>query len=335
TPADEEHHADRRRFAALLAKDAIGLVDPAELATIWTTRRYRSPGPQAVLNTTLRDADPAEYDRILDSVSYLCWGEGEDADRIDDLLDPGSPRYVRGLGESVIMKLLAITHPDRYIAVFPYSGPNGKRRMLAALGLEQPQRGQQGTGPGRGQRPAPRAPRPVLPQRPVGDGAVPLLVRGARGGSGAGRRRHRPPGRARRAGPRRPAVPRRHRRPARGQGAGDLLRAARNRQDLPRPQARRSPRARPDAPIARPVPPVDVVRGLLRGLPPRGRCRRADDLPARPRPPRPDRRPGRRRPRQAARHDHRRDQPGQPAQGARRAAVPLRVPRRAGPHPVP
>src|SRR5690606_41980105 len=89
-------------------------------------------------NTPLRDADPAAYDRILDSISYLCWGEGEDADRIDDLLDPDSPRYVRGLGESVIMKLLAITHPDRYIAVFPYSGPNGKRRMLAALGLEQP-----------------------------------------------------------------------------------------------------------------------------------------------------------------------------------------------------
>src|SRR5690606_34694947 len=70
--------------------------------------------------------------------------EGEDADRIDDLLDPDSPRYVKGLGESVIMKFLAITRPERYLPVFPYSGPNGKRRMLAALGLDQPSAGTRG-----------------------------------------------------------------------------------------------------------------------------------------------------------------------------------------------
>src|SRR5690606_825797 len=97
TPADEEHKADRQRFAALLAKDAIGLVDPTELARIWTTRRYGNPGPPAVLNTTLRDAAPAEYDRILDSISYLSSGEGAAADRSDARPGPAGrrPRRVR------------------------------------------------------------------------------------------------------------------------------------------------------------------------------------------------------------------------------------------------
>ena len=67
---------------------------------------------------------------------------------------------------------------------------------------------------------------------------------------------------------------------ARGQGAGDLLRAAGHRQDLRRAQARRGARAGPSAADDRPVPPVDVVRGLLRGLPARDQRRRRDDLRA-------------------------------------------------------
>lgn len=147
TPADEEDQADRRRFAALLAKDNIGLADIGDLRRIWTTGRYGNPGAQSLLSTSFRDADAAEYDRIINTISYLCWGDGEDSERIDQLLeakshsDTGGPssRYaVAGLGESVIMKLLAICHPDLYLPVFPYSGPKGKRRMLQLLGIDEP-----------------------------------------------------------------------------------------------------------------------------------------------------------------------------------------------------
>lgn len=137
TPADEEHKADRARFAAMLAPDAIGLADPAELRQIWNTRRYGSPGPQANFNRSLRDADAAEYDRILDVLTYLCWGEGDDASRIDEVLS-GGERSVSGLGEAVIMKLLAICRPDRFIPVYPMSGPKGKLHMIRLLGLEEP-----------------------------------------------------------------------------------------------------------------------------------------------------------------------------------------------------
>ena len=137
SPADEAHRADRERFADLLAADVIAMADPDELRRVWSTGRYGNPGPQATLNTTVRDADAAEYDRIIDAITQLCWGEGEDADRIDQLLNAAETR-VRGLGESVVLKLLAICKPDRYLPVFPYSGPKGKRRMLQLLGLPEP-----------------------------------------------------------------------------------------------------------------------------------------------------------------------------------------------------
>jgi 5-methylcytosine-specific restriction enzyme B len=136
-PADEQHKADREQFAALLEPDSIVLADSAELRRIWNTRQYGAPGPQSVLNTSLRDADAAEYDRIIDTLRFVCWGEGDDADRIDTVLTD-SAYTVKGLGESVILKLLAICHPDRYLPVFPYSGPKGKRRMLQLLGLGEP-----------------------------------------------------------------------------------------------------------------------------------------------------------------------------------------------------
>jgi 5-methylcytosine-specific restriction protein B len=142
-PADEQHKADRELFAGTLAPDSLALADSAELRRIWNTRQYGAPGPQSVLNTSLRDADAAEYDRIIDTLEYVCWGEGDDADRIDTVLS--DPAYnVKGLGESVILKLLAICHPERYVPVFPYSGPKGKRRMLQLLGLAEPEASSRG-----------------------------------------------------------------------------------------------------------------------------------------------------------------------------------------------
>ncbi len=102
---DEQQFADRAEFAATLAADAVALADPMELRRIWNTGRYGSPGPQSNLNTTVRDADAAGYDRIIDTFRYVCWGDGDAAARIDDVLDLEGERYVKGLGEAVIMKM--------------------------------------------------------------------------------------------------------------------------------------------------------------------------------------------------------------------------------------
>jgi len=141
--ADEQHRADRQLFAELLAGESLALTDIVELRQIWNTGRYGSTGPQSVLNTSFRDADAAEYERMLRSIGFLLWGEGPDDKRIDAVL--ANPDYqVRGLGESVIMKLLAIAHPKRYVPVFPLPGPKGKLRMLRLLGLAEPMGGTRG-----------------------------------------------------------------------------------------------------------------------------------------------------------------------------------------------
>lgn len=142
TPADGEDRADRARFELLLAQDAISLADPVTLRAIWNTGRYGGTGPMSVLNVSFRDADPDELDRILETLRFVCWGgedDGpDDAARINEVLNTESERYVRGLGESVTMKLLAICHPDRYLLVYPFAGPKGKKAMLTVLGLPTP-----------------------------------------------------------------------------------------------------------------------------------------------------------------------------------------------------
>ncbi len=136
-PEDEEHKAEQRRFAEVLDPESIGLADPAEIQRIWNGGNYGGTGPMSGLNRSFRDADAAEYERMAESFRYLCWGEDADEERIDRLLTDDQYR-IRGLGESVIMKMLAITHPDKFLCVYPQRGDMGKSKMLSWLELEEP-----------------------------------------------------------------------------------------------------------------------------------------------------------------------------------------------------
>ncbi len=135
TQDDEEHHSERREFAAMLAPEA--LFDLDSLRRIWNTGAYGGPGIMPQLNRSFNDASAAELQGMFDAIRYLCWGEELDAQRIDRMLDDDDLR-IRGLGESVIMKLLAITHPETYIPVFPYVGYWGKEATIRALDLDAP-----------------------------------------------------------------------------------------------------------------------------------------------------------------------------------------------------
>ncbi|GGB86616.1 hypothetical protein N798_04080 [Knoellia flava TL1] len=138
TPGHEHDKATRRDFAKLLDPDDLAIVDRVDLRRIWNAGGYGGTGPMSILNTSLRDADEAEYHRIIETFRYLCWGDDSPATRIDRVLDEDSLR-VKGLGESVIMKMLAITHPEQFITVYPYTGPKGKLRMLKLLGISAPE----------------------------------------------------------------------------------------------------------------------------------------------------------------------------------------------------
>lgn len=137
TPGHEQDQADRREFAKLLETDELETVDRKALGRVWNSGRYGRPGPMSGLNKTLGDADDAEYQRILQTFAYLCWGDDQTPVRIDRVLTDEAYR-VKGLGESVIMKMLAITHPEQFITVYPYTGPKGKAKMLKLLDLSVP-----------------------------------------------------------------------------------------------------------------------------------------------------------------------------------------------------
>ncbi len=136
TQGDEWHHSKRREFAAMLASDES--FDLADLSQIWNTGAYGGPGIMPQLNRSFNDASPAELEEMFNAIRYLCWGEDPDAQRIDRMLSDDDFR-ISGLGESVIMKLLAITHPETYIPVFPYGGEKGKQQMLRVLELDAPE----------------------------------------------------------------------------------------------------------------------------------------------------------------------------------------------------
>jgi 5-methylcytosine-specific restriction protein B len=139
TENDEWHRSERERMAESLTPEALAAFDLGTFRLIVSSNRYGSPGPQSRLNAELSNAGPAELERIAQSVTILLWDQDQDdATRIDRVLDPAA-LGVPGLGESVIMKLLAIAHPERYIPLFPYTGEKGKRGLMRFLGLEPPQ----------------------------------------------------------------------------------------------------------------------------------------------------------------------------------------------------
>lgn len=134
---DEANRADREAMAAVLAADEVRIMDILELKRIYGSNRYGSPGPQSILHTTIGAATPAELEDYLDRIHFLLWGGGEDADRIDEMLDP-QRKWIKGLGESSIMKMLSIVNPERYVPIFPYGGEMGKFKMMRLLGLTPP-----------------------------------------------------------------------------------------------------------------------------------------------------------------------------------------------------
>lgn len=126
---------ERRELAEWLTSESLSDPDLDGLRQIITTARYGGPGPMPALNVTVtKAADDGHLPELGLVFDRLCNGDEALADRIDEALAAAVP----GLGESVIMKMLAITHPDRVLPVFPLGGENGKETMLKALGLPLP-----------------------------------------------------------------------------------------------------------------------------------------------------------------------------------------------------
>ena len=133
----KDRKAERERFAELLAPDRISIDDWPEIRRVWTTRQAGGAGQMGTLNEALKDAGETEIHRFLSIVRYLCWGDDPDVERIRRVLEDDEMRFT-GLGETLVMKFLWITHPKLYGIIYKYWDDNGKRAVLNRLNIEEP-----------------------------------------------------------------------------------------------------------------------------------------------------------------------------------------------------
>lgn len=137
---DAWHKDERARFAEMLSPDNLVVFDLDLFRLLVNGPRYGGPGPQSVLNTSLSGMDSIALDEFARNIHEILWGSEPVATRIDRALD-WTDLGTRGLGESVVMKMFAVVDPDRFVPVFPLTGPRGKIAMLRRLELPEPDQG--------------------------------------------------------------------------------------------------------------------------------------------------------------------------------------------------
>ncbi|HDH26512.1 MAG TPA: AAA family ATPase [Actinobacteria bacterium] len=136
TDIDEETMAERALMADVISEDGLLGFDLHEFRRIYNTSRYGSPGPQASLNTSLSQMSPEELDVFANNLEYLLRGKDALEVRINALMDQND-KGVKGFGEAVITKLLAIEYPAQILPIYVYRGQKGKARMLRLLNLHE------------------------------------------------------------------------------------------------------------------------------------------------------------------------------------------------------
>lgn len=89
---------------------------------------YGSAGNQGQINSYLT-AGPEAIPPLARTIEHLLYSAGDEVDRLDDVLD--NPEWkVKGFGEALATKCLAIVYPERWVPLFVYRGESGKRAVM-------------------------------------------------------------------------------------------------------------------------------------------------------------------------------------------------------------
>ena len=138
TEADTSQKAQQEIWQQMLQPQNLASIPLTEIRRIYNGGAYGSPGPQSILNTTIRDGGDAAFQRLLVALNHLLWDQDEPFEsRIDRVMNDDD-RGLRGFKESVIMKFLAIAYPERFLALYVFSGEQGKAAALSLLGQQSP-----------------------------------------------------------------------------------------------------------------------------------------------------------------------------------------------------
>lgn len=138
TDKDAVHQERRAEFADALSPEALSDLDFVLFRKMYNGNGYGAPGPQSRLNRSFNEMAAADLDQFSAELREFLWGDEPIEQRLRRTLDRDI-LDVKGLGESVLMKMLAVVHPDRFLPVFPLGGDMGKETILAKLGLAVPE----------------------------------------------------------------------------------------------------------------------------------------------------------------------------------------------------
>ncbi|MGN6413730.1 AAA family ATPase [Flexivirga sp.] len=133
---DKWHQEQRRALAQALEPSGLEAFDLAAFRRLLNGRGYGHPGAHSVLQASLSTMDAAGLDNFARSLKELLWGDGDDVARIEHILGDGMP--APGLGEAVVMKLMAVAHPGRYLPIHSLGGADGKIAVGRAVGVQLP-----------------------------------------------------------------------------------------------------------------------------------------------------------------------------------------------------
>ncbi|MBN1206347.1 MAG: EVE domain-containing protein [Myxococcaceae bacterium] len=133
--ADARDAQQREAWARMLAKDAVDRLTPEDFRPVYQLGVLGSTGPMPALNRFFLEATEEDLARFRFTLRDVLHGEGRVEQRLDRALDTSGPAHVKGLGEGVLMKCLALVHPERFLGVHASAGENGKARMMEMLGL--------------------------------------------------------------------------------------------------------------------------------------------------------------------------------------------------------
>jgi hypothetical protein len=142
--------AARDRYTRLLAQENLPTARASDLRDLAKDRALGSVGNQQVfLAEWIRLGEKEASEGMRRALFYLLYGEGEEADRLSDLLGSDHELSMTGLKEKILTKALCMAFTDRWIPIVDYSGESGKKAIIETLlGLKVPARDQTMT-PGR------------------------------------------------------------------------------------------------------------------------------------------------------------------------------------------
>lgn len=140
TARDEKFRGQRLELAPSFSPEglqgmAADLDGARSILNRFAASAYGSPGPQPEFNRRIQDDDTLRL--VLANIDHVLYGEGDVADRIDEILT-APERMVPGFKEALITKALAIAHPDRWFPSYVSAGPKGKVKVIQRLGLSAP-----------------------------------------------------------------------------------------------------------------------------------------------------------------------------------------------------